>query len=110
MSSLLKEYLEKVAEEDFKKEKEEIIQRSREGLPRFKALILAIKRAKEYDLVLLAEGSAPEGITESEKDLSMLERANLIKGELKFTSRDTYRRYVLTKKGDDLAESLLKEG
>jgi hypothetical protein len=61
MSSLLNEYLDKVTEEDFKKKKEEINQCAREGPPRFKALILAIKRAKKYDLVLLAEGSAPEG-------------------------------------------------
>jgi hypothetical protein len=37
-------------------------------------------------------------------------RANLIKGEMKFTERNAYRRYVLTKKGKDLADSLLKEG
>ncbi len=110
MSISLKEYLDKVAEEDFEKEKEEIDQRAKKGLPRFKALILAIKKAKRYDLVLLAEGSAPAGIKKTEKDLNMLERANLIKGEMKFTSRDMYRRYVLTKKGDDLAESLMKEG
>jgi Mn-dependent DtxR family transcriptional regulator len=39
----------------------------------------------------------------------MLERANLIKGEIKFTQRDAYRSYVLTKKGNELAEELLKE-
>ncbi|MGD0158915.1 MAG: hypothetical protein ABSB89_01310 [Candidatus Bathyarchaeia archaeon] len=39
----------------------------------------------------------------------MPERANLVKGELRFTSRDTYRRYVLTKKGDPLAKSFMKE-
>jgi hypothetical protein len=110
MSSLLKEMLDKVAEEDFKKEKEEIEQRARRGLPRFKSLILAIKKQKIYDLVVLAEGSTPTGIKKIEKDLNMLERANLIKGEMKFTRRNTYRRYVLTKKGDALAESLLKEG
>lgn len=110
MSLLLKEFLDKVAEEDFKREKEEINQRARNGLAEFKALIVAIKKAKKYDLVLLAEGSMPRGIKKTERDLNMLERANLIRGELRFTGRDTYRRYVLTKKGDDLAESLLKEG
>jgi hypothetical protein len=99
-----------VAEEDFKKEKEELNQRAKQGLPNFKALLLATKRAKKYDLVLLAEGCAPEGVIETERDLNMLERANLVKGEMKFTDRDTYRRYVLTKKGDDLAERLIKEG
>jgi len=66
-------------------------------------------KKQRYDLVILAEGSVPAGINQAEKDLNMLERANLVKGELKFTDRDTYRRYVLTKKGDDLAESLMKE-
>ena len=110
MSLLLEALLEKVAEEDFEKEKEELEQRTRKGLPRFKALILDIKKAKRYDLVLLAQGSAPELIKDTERDLDVLERANLIKGETRFTNRDTYRRYVLTKKGDDLAESLLNEG
>jgi hypothetical protein len=102
--------LDKVAEEDFKKDREEIEQRARKGLPRFKSLILAIKKVKTYDLVLLAEGCPPEGIKETEKDLNMLERANLIKGETRFTSRNMYRRYVLTRKGNDLAESLIREG
>jgi hypothetical protein len=106
MSLLLGAYIEKVVEEDFEKEKEEI---NEEGLRRLKVLMLAIKKAKRYDLVILAEGSIPTAINQAEKDLNMLERANLVKGELRFTSRDTYRRYVLTKKGDDLAESLMKE-
>jgi len=110
MSILLKEYLYNVAEEDFKKEKEEINRRAREGFQRFKALILAIKKAKTYDLALLVEGSPPEGIIAVENDLNMLERANLVKSEMKFTSRNTYRSYILTKKGDNLAEILLKEG
>jgi hypothetical protein len=101
--------LDKVAEEDFEKEKEEIEQRARMGLPKFKSLILAIKKQKRYDFVVLVEGSPPEGIKEIEKDLNMLERANLIKGEMKFTQRNAYRSYMLTKKGNDLAESLLKE-
>jgi len=109
MSILLKEYLYNVAEEDYKKEKEEINRRAREGFQRFKALILAIKKAKIYDLVVLAEGSLPEGIQEIINDLNMLERANLIKSQMKFSSRNTYRSCVLTKKGDDLAEILLKE-
>lgn len=106
----MKEYLYNVAEEDFKKEKEEINRRAREGFLKFKAFILAIKKAKTYDLVVLAEGSAPEGIIEIINDLNLLERANLIKSEMKFSSRNSYRSIVLTKKGDDLAEILLKEG
>ena len=111
MSSLLKEMLEKVAEEDYQKEKDEMQQRAQERLPEFKSLILAIKKQKTYDLLVLVEGCPPDGedITKVEKDLNMLERANLIKGEMRFTERDAYRSYVLTKKGDELAEQLLKE-
>ena len=101
--------LEKVAQEDFQKEKEEIEQRARKGLPKFRSLILSIKKQGNYDFVLSVEGSSPEDAREIEKDLNMLERANLIKGEMKFTHRNTYRSYVLTKKGDDLAEKLMKE-
>ena len=110
MSSLLKEFLVKVAEEDFKKEKEEINRLAEDGFPTLKGLILVMRNEKRYDLVILAEGSAPEDVKKLERDLNMLERANLIRGELKFTNRDTYRRYTLTKKGEELAESLLKEG
>jgi len=111
MSSLLKEMLDKVAEEDYESEREEMRQRAEERLPQFKSLLLTIKKQDEYDLVVLVEGSPPGGndIVEVEKDLNMLERANLVKGEMRFTDRDAYRSYVLTKKGDDLAEELLKE-
>jgi hypothetical protein len=43
----------KVAEEDFEKEKQEIEQRAQKGLPKFKSLILAIKKQKTYDFVVL---------------------------------------------------------
>jgi len=43
MSLLLGAYLEKVMEEDFEKQKEEI---NEDGLRRFKALMLAIKKAE----------------------------------------------------------------
>jgi len=109
MSLSLIEMLDKVAEEDFDEDKTEIRKRAREGFSRLKSLILTIKKQKEYDLLVLAEGSASADIKETEKDLNMLERANLIKGKLKYTDRDAYRRYVLTKKGNDLAESLSKE-
>ena len=109
MSCLLKEYLCKVAEEDFEKEREKTMKHVNETLSKFKTLILTIRKAQRYDLVILAEGSPPEGVAETEKEFNMLERANLVKSELKFTSRDTYRRYVLTKKGDDLAERLIQE-
>jgi hypothetical protein len=109
MASLLKEMLDKVAEEDFEKEKEEIEQRARRGLPKFKSILLTIKKQKRYDLVLFVEGSSPDHVKEIERDLNMLERANLIKGEMKFADRNAYRSYVLTKKGNDLAEELPKE-
>jgi hypothetical protein len=101
--------LDKVAEEDFDEEKNEIKKTNTRRIPQLKSLILTIKRQQSYDLVVLAEGSPSEGIRETERDLNVLERANLIKGKMKFTEQDAYRRYVLTKKGDNLAASLLKE-
>jgi len=110
MSSLLKKYLEKVAEEEFEIEKEEINKHAQEGFPELKALLLEIKKMQSYDLLIQAEGSALTEAERIEKYLNILERANLIKGQTRFTDHDVYRRYVLTKKGDELAESLMKEG
>ncbi|MGD0158916.1 MAG: hypothetical protein ABSB89_01315 [Candidatus Bathyarchaeia archaeon] len=62
MSLLLGAYLEKVVEEDFEREKEQI---NEEGPRRFKALMLAIKKAKRYDLVILAQGSIPTEINQA---------------------------------------------
>jgi hypothetical protein len=63
-----------VAEEDYENEREEI-----EAAPdRSKALILQIARVKRFDVAIWVE-DAPTQFQKDERDLSFLERANIVK-------------------------------
>jgi hypothetical protein len=97
--------LNKVVEEDYKRKELEI----EKGLERFKSLLQEIAKAKKWDLTIWVEGTNVKGVKEYEKDLNLLERGNIIKGEMKFTERNAYREYQLTKKGSELVKKLLKE-
>lgn len=105
MSSELMETLHKVAGEDC----ESRIAAIDEGLNRYKSLILQIAKAKKWDLLVWVEGQELEDLKTYEEDLNMLERGNFIKGKMKYSEHNAYREYELTKKGEDLAEKLLKE-
>jgi hypothetical protein len=105
MSSDLKIVLSKVVEEDYKRREFEV----EKGLERFKNLLCEIARAKKWDLVIWVEGSDVKGVRKFEKDLNLLERGNLITDKLKFTERNAYREYQLTKKGSDFVRKLLRE-
>jgi hypothetical protein len=105
MPSDLEAILRKVAEEDYKSEIRDI----EDGLERYKSLILKIAKAKKWDLLVWIEGTILKDLKKYEKDLNLLERANLIKGQMKYTERNAYREYQLTKKGNELAKKLLKE-
>ena len=102
MSLDLKTILDKVVEEDYKQKEEKIENR----LENFKVLLRDIAKAKKWDLAIWVEGSNVNGIEEYEKDLNLLERGNLVKGKMKFTERNAYREYQLTKKGSELLEKL----
>lgn len=102
-SSDLRAILKKVAEEDYKSENAEI----EEGLERYKSLILKIANVKKFDLAIWVEGS--EMHLKYEKDLNLLERGNLVKGQIRYTERNAYREYKLTKKGTELVKKLLEE-
>jgi hypothetical protein len=104
MSFDLRQILRHVAEEDYESE-EEAMER---GLDRYKTLLLEIARVKSFDLAISVEGSEA-GFQKAERDLSVLERANLVKGEMNYTHHNAYREYRLTKKGTELATRLLKE-
>ena len=52
---------------------------------------------------------AYSGVEKYEKELNLLERGNLVKGKLKYTERNAYREYQLTKKGSELVNKLQKE-
>lgn len=105
MSSDLKTILRKTVEEDYKHKIAEID----EDLERYGSLILKIAETEKWDLLVWFEGTEPEDLEKYEKDLNLLERANLIRGQLKYTERNAYREYQLTKKGAELAKKLLNE-
>lgn len=104
-SSDLKTILEKVIEEDYKRKETEMEKR----FQNFKMLLSEIAKAKRWDLAIWVEGCRVESVEEYEKDLNLLERGNLIKGKMKFTERNAYREYQLTRKGSELLEKLQKE-
>ena len=104
MSSDLKDALRNVVEEDYEIERNEIERK----LDRYKSLLLEIARVKRFDLTISVEGSETQ-FQEDEKDLGFLERANLVKGEMKFAHHNEYREYGLTKKGAEVAARLMKE-
>ena len=92
-----------MVEEDYHRKELEIESR----LERFKFLLLEIARAK--NLAIWIEGSKVKSVDQYERDLNFLERGNLVKGKMKFTERNAYREYQLTKKGSNLAKKLLGE-
>jgi hypothetical protein len=101
----LKSILDKVVEEDYKQKEGEI----EKQLENFKFLLLDIAKAKKWDLAIWVEGSNVKGVEDHEMNLNLLERGNLIKGKMKFTERNAYREYQLTKKGSELLKKLHKE-
>jgi hypothetical protein len=105
MSADLKAIIDKVIEEDYKLKELDI----EKGLKRFKSLLHEIEKAKKWDLAIWVEGSKVNGVEQYERDLNLLERGNIVKGEMKFTERNAYREYQLTKKGSELVKKLLKE-
>ena len=105
MSSNLKGILNKVVEEDYASEEVEI----EKNLSLFKSLLLEIAKVKTWDLAIWVEGTDVKSAEKYEKNLNLLERGNLVKGKLKFTERNAYREYQLTKKGFELVKKLREE-
>jgi hypothetical protein len=105
LSSELKDRLSKVTEEDCKKAQSEL----QADFPRAKSLLLKIAQAKKFDALIWMEGTKQNDLNQDEKHLSLLERANLIKGLTRYTHRNVYRQYELTQKGTELAEKLAAE-
>ena len=105
LSAELKTRLTKVAEEDCKKAEAEL----ERDFPRAKSLLLKIAQAKKYDFLVWMEGTKQNEFNEGEKDLNLLERANLIKGQTRYAHRNVYRQYELAQKGWELSEKLAAE-
>jgi hypothetical protein len=104
MSDELKTRLEKVAQEGCKEELQ-----MKMDLPRARALLLKIQLLKKFDLLLVMEGTVQLENEKDEEILELLERANLVKGETKFTHRNFYRQYQLTAKGTEITQQIAKE-
>ena len=105
MSSELKTMLNRLSEEDNKREETEF----EEGINRYKSLLLKMAREKKLDMIISVEGAEQSDFNKNERDLKVLERANLVKGLTKYTHRNVYRQYELTTKGAELVEKLSKE-
>jgi len=101
MSSELRGILLVVAGQDYEREKRTITDR----LDDYEALILEIAKVKRFDLAIWIEGS-DSGFRRDETDLNFLERARLVKGEMKYTHRNAFHEYRLTRRGTELAAKL----
>lgn len=103
MSLELEMILNKVAIEEKESEKIDFERRKSS----FKSVLLKLAKDKKMDVLLSAEGRDQH---DSEKrDLDVLEKAGLVKGQTKYTHRNEYRQYELTPKGAELVEKLTKE-
>ncbi len=105
MSLELKMMLNRVAEEDRERKEMDF----EEGINRYKSLLLKLAKDKTLDIIYSVEGSKQQNSNKDRDDLEVLERAHLVKGQLKYTHRNEYRQYELTKEGAELAEKLSKE-
>ena len=105
LSSELKGVVKKVVEEDFEAELSEFDR----DLPHLKSILFEIARVGKWDLAIWVEGTRVKELEDTERDLGLLERGNLVKGKLKYTERNAYREYQLTRKGTELVEKLRAE-
>jgi hypothetical protein len=105
LSAELKERLDRVVAEDCEKAEEAVLT----DLPRLKALLLKIAVTEKYDVLIWMEGTRKADLNKDEEDLNLLERANLVKGQNRYTHRNLYRRYTLTKKGAETTQKLSSE-
>jgi hypothetical protein len=105
MSSELRAMLSKIAVEDIEQKELGL----EEGINRYKSLLLRVAKDRPFDVLVSAEGTEDGNLKQYLLDLNVLERAHLLKGQTKETSRDVYREYELTNEGSELVEKLSKE-
>lgn len=104
MSSELKSILIDFVEEECQNRLKDI----NNNLGRFQELLLKISRQKNYHLTLWVVGEDMHwGV---EKDLDLLENADLITGEMGYSDQSGYRNYTLTDKGKNLVQKLINQG
>jgi hypothetical protein len=80
-----------------------------ESLSRFSDLLLAIGLVGSWDFLLWAEGVESKDVERVQDDLDMLEKAGLIKTEIKYRHRGPYRDCKLTETGAELLKKLTEE-
>jgi predicted transcriptional regulator len=101
LSSELKSILIDVIEEDMQNKLKDITN----NLSRFQELLINISRQKKYHLTLWVVGEDTHW--EVKKDLDLLEKADLIIGEMGYSDQSGFREYTLTDKGKKLVQNLL---
>ena len=74
------------------------------NLTRFQEILLKISEQKKYKLTLWVVGEDTNW--EVEKDLDLLEKAELIIGEMGYSDQSGYREYSLTEKGKKIVQKL----
>jgi hypothetical protein len=104
LSSELKSILIDVIEEECQKKLKDL----NNNLERFEDFLLKISKQKQYHLTLWVVGEDTHwGV---EKDLDLLEKADLITGEMGYSDQSGYRIYTLTDKGKGIVQKLLNQG
>jgi hypothetical protein len=101
LSSELKSILIDVIEEDMQNKLKDITN----NLSRFQELLINISRQKKYHLTLWVVGEDTHW--EVKKDLDLLEKADLIIGEMGYSDQSGFREYTLTDKGNKLVQNLI---
>jgi adenine-specific DNA methylase len=100
LSAELKSILADVIEEEFQNKLKDVSN----NLGRFQELLLKISRQKKFHLTLWVVGEDTHwGV---EKDLDLLEKADLIVGKMGYSDQSGYREYTLTDKGNRLVQKL----
>ena len=79
------------------------------GMDRYKSILKKLAKDKKTDVLYLVEGAEVPDLDMTREDLEVLEKANLVKGQTKYTHHNEYRQYELTEEGAKLAEKLSNE-
>ena len=101
MSSELKSILTDVIEEEWQNKLKNV----NDNLDRFQELLIKIYRQKKFHLTLWVVGE--DTCWGVEKDLDLLEEADLIVGKMGYSDQSGYREYTLTEKGNMIVKKLL---
>ena len=100
MSIELKSLLVDTIEKECKNRLDDI----KNNLARFQEILFKISEQKKYKLTLWVVGEDTNW--EVEKDLDLLEKAELIIGEMGYSDQSGYREYSLTEKGKKIVQKL----